>query len=81
MPLIVPDEVLRLAGITEDELLLEIAVVLFQRERLTLAQASKLAGISRTELQKELASRRVPIHYDLEDFKDDLRTLREVGLL
>jgi predicted HTH domain antitoxin len=81
MALIVPDEVLHRAGLTENELLLEIAILLFQQDKLTLAQASKLAGISRIELQRALASRGIPLHYDVADFQSDLKTLHEVGLL
>jgi len=81
MPLIVSDDVLRLAGMSGGELLLEVAVLLFQREKVTLAQASKLAGISRMELQKELASRGIPIHYGIGEFREDLETLHEVGIL
>jgi predicted HTH domain antitoxin len=81
MSLNVPDEVLRRAGKSESELLLEIAVLLFQKERLTLAQASRLAGSSRVEFQKLLASRRIPVHYEIEDFKDDLKNLRDAGIL
>ena len=81
MSLNVPDEVLRRAGMSEGELLLEIAVLLFQKEKLTLAQASRLAGASRVEFQRILASRRIPIHYDLKDFKEDLKNLQDAGIL
>jgi len=81
MSLNVPDEVLRSAGMSESELLLEIAVLLFEKEKLTLAQASRLARTSRVEFQKLLASRRIPVHYEIRDFKDDLKNLRDAGIL
>jgi|GEM_PF-6257646 predicted HTH domain antitoxin len=43
MAIIISDEVLQAARISEDELLQEIAILLFQKEKLTLAQASRLA--------------------------------------
>jgi predicted HTH domain antitoxin len=43
-----------------------------------LAQASKLAGMSRLEFQHLLASRGIPIHYDISEFEEDLTTLREI---
>ena len=76
-----PEEPSARSGMSESELLLEIAVLLFQKEKLTLAQASGLAGASRMEFQKMLASRGIPIHYGVEDFKDDLKTLHDVGIL
>src|SRR5215212_8035241 len=42
---LVEDEILGPAGLTEDELRREIAIVLFQRDRLTLAQASHFSGL------------------------------------
>ncbi|MBP9663174.1 MAG: UPF0175 family protein, partial [Pyrinomonadaceae bacterium] len=48
---------------------------LFQEDKLTLGQASRLAGIHQVELQVELASRGIPIHYDDSDLDRDLETL------
>jgi predicted HTH domain antitoxin len=66
------------ARLTPEELKLEIAIVLFRRGCLTLAQASRFCGISRIRFQKELASRETPIHYTSNDFDDDLATLDEL---
>lgn len=66
---------------SEAELLQELAIVLFQREKLSLAQASRLAGMSRLQFQHLLASRQIPIHYDLVELESDLKTLRELGRL
>jgi predicted HTH domain antitoxin len=60
------------------ELSLEIAVLLFQREKLTLGQASRLAGMSQLQFQHILASRQIPAHYDVAEFEEDLRTLQEL---
>ena len=63
------------AGLSSDELRLKVALLLFQEERLTLGQASQLAGLHQVEFQKELANREIPIHYGEEDLARDLRTL------
>ena len=55
--------------------------MLFQREKLTLGQASCLAGMSQMQFQFLLASRSIPLHYDVAEFEADLRTLREMGRL
>ena len=75
MPVTISDEVLALAHISEPELKQELAVALFQRERLTLAQASRLAEITQLAFQALLADRRIPIHYGVEEFREDLQTL------
>lgn len=81
MPLTVPDELLASARMTEEELRQEIGVLLFQKRKLTLAQASRFAGMTRLEFQHLLASRRIPIHYDVEDFEEDIQTLKDMGRL
>jgi predicted HTH domain antitoxin len=55
--------------------------MLFQKEKLTLAQASRFAGINRIAFQHLLASRQIPMHYDIEDFDNDIKNLREMGRL
>ncbi len=81
MGLTIADEVLRHAGMSAEELQQELAVLLFQKERLTLGQASRLAGLNQLRFQRLLASRRIPIHYDVAELEEDLKTLREMGRL
>ena len=72
MPVTISDEVL-----TEPELKQELALTLFQQERLTLAEASRLAEMSQLAFQALLAKRQIPIHYGIQEFREDLRTLRQ----
>ena len=81
MSLTIPDEVLSAAHMTEPELKQELALTLFQQERLTLAQASRLAGLEQLAFQALLAEREIPMHYGIEEFHADLRTLRQMGRL
>ena len=79
MSVIIPEEVLVATRMTEAELRQEIAVLLFQKEKLTLAQAARLAGMSRLQFQHVLASRQIPLHYDVAEFEEDMRTLEAMG--
>lgn len=79
MSLTIPPDVLISARMSEAELRQEIAVMLFQREKLTLGQASELADMDRVGFQHLLASRRIPQHYGIADFEENLETLRELG--
>jgi predicted HTH domain antitoxin len=79
MSVIIPDEVLYATHMSAAELRQEIAILLYQREKLTLGQASKLAGITQLQFQFLLASRQIPIHYAVAEFDEDLKTLREMG--
>ena len=78
MAVVIPDELLDATRMTPAELMQEIAVMLYQREKLTLAQASKVAGMNRQQFQFLLASRQISVHYDVADFQADLQTLRDL---
>lgn len=67
MPVTIPDEVLAADHLSEPELKQELAVTLFQQERLTLAQASRLAEMGQLAFQALLADRQIPIHYGVEN--------------
>jgi predicted HTH domain antitoxin len=56
-----------------------LALALFREERLTLAQAARLAEMDQLAFQGLLADRDIPIHYGVEEFHEDLRTLDETG--
>jgi predicted HTH domain antitoxin len=71
MPVTIPDEVLTAAHLSE-ELKQELALALFQQERLTLGQAGRLAEMSQLAFQALLADRRIPIRYGVEEFRQDL---------
>ena len=76
----ISDEVLTAAHISESELRQELALALFEQERLTLGQASSLAEMTQLAFQALMAERQIPIHYGVEEFREDLRTLRKVPL-
>ncbi|MDF5713040.1 MAG: UPF0175 family protein [Rhizonema sp. NSF051] len=81
MSVVIPDDILTAAGISEAELKLEIAIMLFQQEKISIGKARRLAGMNLIEFQREIASRGICIHYDVEEFEADLKTLREMGRL
>lgn len=74
----IPDQIVKQSGLSAKEILLKVAVLLFQEEKLTLGQASELAGLHQYEFQKELATRNIPVHYGEEDYRRDLQI---VGLI
>ena len=77
----IPDEILQAAHMSEAEMLQEIAVLLYTREKVTLAIASRLAGLDRLRFQHLLASRGIPVNFGVSDFEQDLETLRGLGRL
>ena len=81
MSVTIPDDVLHSARMSEQEMREEVAVLLFQQERLTAAQAARLAGVDRLRFQHLLASRGIAAHYDVAEFEADLETLGSLGRL
>jgi predicted HTH domain antitoxin len=71
----IPDQVVNQTGLSSKEILLKVALMFFQEEKLTLGQASNLAGLHQFEFQKELAKREIAVHYGEEDYERDLKTL------
>ena len=74
----IPDSVIASARITEDEIKQEIAIALFQQDRLTLAEASGLANMTRLNFQRLLGSRHIPI-YEVSDFEKDIENLQAIA--
>ena len=77
----IPDDILQAARMSDKELKQEIAIMLFQKEKLTLSQAARLAEMEQFSFQHLLASRQIPIHYDIDEFDDDVDTLKSMGRL
>lgn len=75
MSVVIAEETLYAARLSPGEFKQEIALLLFEQNRLTLSQASHLAELSRLRFQHLLASRGIPLHYDIAEFEADLATL------
>ena len=80
MAVLIPDETLYAAHLTAVELKQELAVLLFEKDRLTLMQATKLAEMQPIPFQHLLASRGISPHYDVPELKQDLITMQQLGM-
>ena len=77
----IPREVAQAARMDVRELKRELAVHLFEEEKLSFGKARELAGMTFLEFQQMLGSRGIPVHYDDEDYEEDIETLRRLGRL
>jgi predicted HTH domain antitoxin len=73
MTITLPDALER--SLTVESARLNLAIGLFSAETLTFGQAAELAGLAAGEFQQELARRKIPLHYGLEELDEDLKTL------
>ena len=80
MTVTIPDEVARSAQLSEMELKVELAVALFQQDRLTLGQAAALAQMPQLDFQRLLGSRKIAVHYEFEQLEQDLKRVGEIAL-
>jgi len=81
MDLVISDDLLLSTRMSAPELTQEIAVMLFEKDKLTLGQAARLAQMSRLRFQHLLASRGIPIHYDVAQLEHDWATLQQLGTI
>ena len=80
MPLVIPDETLRAAGLNEREAKLEIACRWFDVGKLPIGHASRLAGLSETEFEAQLDIRGIPRYrYTDRMLDNDVQTLKKLG--
>ncbi len=77
----IPKEILVAARMSPDDMRVELAVALYQQRRISLGKACELARMDRWSFQQLLGSRKIPPHYDVEEYEQDKATLRELGLL
>ncbi len=75
----VPFDVGTATKMSEDELRTELAVHLYQRQKLSLGKAKELAGLSVWQFLQLLGSRGIPLNYGVEQFDEDVATLKRLG--
>ena len=77
----IPREVIHATRMTPQELKRELSIYLFQQGKLSFGKAREMAGMTVWAFQQLLGSRGVPVHYDIDDYEEDLKTLEELGRL
>ncbi|MEL7353979.1 MAG: UPF0175 family protein [Cyanobacteria bacterium J06649_5] len=75
-----PDSISADIALSESDIKQELGLILYQHSKLTLAQARRVAEMSRPDFMRLLASRKIPI-YDVADFEEDVATLKSIGRL
>ena len=74
----IPDNILNKSNLSEHEIKIEFALILYEKNIFTLEQASKFAELDTFEFQKLTGERKIPIHYSESDFNDDLETIKKI---
>ncbi len=78
----VPRDLVRILKVRDEEVpkvvRLYLAIELYRDRKVSLGKAAEIAGVSKWEMIEILASKGVPIQYDVEDLEKDIKTLEEV---
>ena len=76
----ISDSIIAKAKLQPEGIKLRLAILLFKEQLITLAQGAEIAELHQMQFQKELAKRKIPIHYGVEDFERDLVTISKMTL-
>jgi predicted HTH domain antitoxin len=80
MPVVISDETLQAAGLSEQDAKTEIACRWFDAAKLSFGQAALFAGLSKIEFERELFERGIPrIRYTEEKLENDIEVLKKLG--
>jgi predicted HTH domain antitoxin len=81
MSVVILDRVLEASGLSEEEFLQEVVLMLFQQKKISIGTASNLLEMNLIQFQHLIDSRNICVHYDIEDLRDDVATLQRLGRL
>ena len=79
MTLTIPNERLVDIALDERDAVADIAIGLYKRDQVSLGRAAEIAGMSSVELLAELGRRHIPVNYDADDLRADLKTLEKLS--
>lgn len=74
----IPKQLSVATRMTEPEITKELAIHLYQLRKLSIGKACELSGLSRITFQQLLASRKIPINYGVDDYQEDVKTLKRL---
>jgi len=81
MDVVIPKDIVVATKMSETQIKLEIAIMLYKQEKISSGRACQWLGINLIEFRRELGKRGLTINYDVKDFESDLKTLRSLGRL
>jgi predicted HTH domain antitoxin len=74
--LTIDNKILEWANISEKQLLEEVAIMLYKKEKLTFCQAAKSANLSYSDFQELLGQKEIAVNYDEEMLIEDMETIK-----
>ncbi len=78
MQLTLPDYLPHRAGLSERDFKIELAVMLYEKELVSMMGGSHIAEIPFLDFQQEVGKRGVVAHYDIHGLENELKTLERL---
>lgn len=78
MSIVITDDILRQANMSDSEFKLELGIFLYSKNILTMGKASEFVGLPKVIFQKKLSERGITISYDEQEFQKDLATIQKI---
>lgn len=80
MPIVISDETLQQAGLSEQQARIEIACRLFDANKLSLWPAAQLAQLTRSQFESELHARHIAVYRPtVKDLEQDRQSMEKLG--
>lgn len=80
MKIEIPEDLVAAAEISQQEAIQFLALSLYQNDRLTLGNASRLCNLAQSDFMDLMSAYGVTFNYDVEELEDDINTLRNLDL-
>ena len=77
--IVIPDDIVQTSQLTEEYILFEIAVLLLERRRITLVEATRLVKMEQAELLQLLTERLIRTPFNANDVQERIEDLRKQG--
>lgn len=71
-------KIMEWANISESQLLEDIAMMLYQKKKLTFGQAAEMAHMNYAEFQFLLGRNKIPINYGASELLEDYETIKKL---
>ncbi len=76
--LTITKETLEWANVTENQLLQDISIMLYQKGKLTFGQAAQTANMNYADFQLLLGHNQVIVHYGVNELMEDIQTIKSL---
>ena len=79
MAIVISDQIIEQTNMSEEEFRTQLALLLFEKNIFTFGQAQRFSGLHVLAFQELLAKYEIAMHYDWEDYQEDMETFKSLS--